>query len=287
MNERTDWHTAVFAGGGCRCFWQLGFWQTAAPQLGLRPRKVGAVSAGAAMACAILADKIEAVVADFKARAARNERNFYPQNLLHGERPFPHESIYRDAILTVLDRAALERLHRGPEIGVIVTRPPRWAVAGASLPLALTARVLDRSSGDRLHTRWGRRFGFEPEVVPVQSCRTPEEVAELILHSSCTPPALPWYQRDRRKVLDGCIAEDPPLGVAAPEGRTLVFLTRHFPPERLPRIPGRTYVAPSEPIKILAWDYTQPQAIQRTYDLGRRDGERFAREQGASARPVR
>ncbi len=42
----------VFAGGGCRCFWQAGFWTEAAPALELAPRQVAGVSAGSAFACA-------------------------------------------------------------------------------------------------------------------------------------------------------------------------------------------------------------------------------------------
>lgn len=37
----------VFAGGGTRCTWPMGFWSAAAPALELSPRQVAAVSAGA------------------------------------------------------------------------------------------------------------------------------------------------------------------------------------------------------------------------------------------------
>ncbi|MCP4446738.1 MAG: hypothetical protein GY811_15530 [Myxococcales bacterium] len=35
------------------------------------------------------------------------------------------------------------------------------------------------------------------------------------------------------------------------------------------------YVQPSEPVPIGGWDYSDPDALQKSYDLGRRDGERF------------
>ena len=59
--------------------------------------------------------------------------------------------------------------------------------------------------------------------------------------------------------------------------RALVLLSKHHPPGSLPSVPGRDYVQPSEPIPIYKWDYTSPARFQATYDLGRRDGERFAR----------
>jgi hypothetical protein len=51
------YRNAIFAGGGCRCFWQLGFWEGAKAQglhLGDQVRFIGAVSAGAAMAAAAM-----------------------------------------------------------------------------------------------------------------------------------------------------------------------------------------------------------------------------------------
>ena len=41
----------AFAGGGNRCYWQGGFWEAAAPLLGLKPETVVGVSAGAWSAC--------------------------------------------------------------------------------------------------------------------------------------------------------------------------------------------------------------------------------------------
>jgi hypothetical protein len=35
-------------------------------------------------------------------------------------------------------------------------------------------------------------------------------------------------------------------------------------------------VCPSEPVPIDKWDYTSPELVRRTYELGLRDGEAFA-----------
>ena len=45
----------VLAGGGCRCFWQMGFLEVLARETDFRPREVGAVSAGSSMASAFFA----------------------------------------------------------------------------------------------------------------------------------------------------------------------------------------------------------------------------------------
>lgn len=41
----------VFAGGGNRCWWQAGWWDVVQPELGLAPRVIAGISAGASTAC--------------------------------------------------------------------------------------------------------------------------------------------------------------------------------------------------------------------------------------------
>lgn len=269
----------VFAGGGCRCFWQAGFWSTAHPLLGLRPKVVAGTSAGAAFACAAVTDRTLAVLADFKRRAAANERNFYLENRFAGSRVFPHEEIYRGAILASLHAAAFERLQTGPDLRVLIARPPRWLGPRTGLTAAVVAHLLDRRAS-RVHPRWGRRFGFRQEVVTAQSCESVEELADLILQASCMPPIVPLYRRGESIVLDGGLIDNAPADIVGPAQSVLVLLSKRFPDHRVPRIQGRTYVGPSREIPILKWDYTSPELIQQTFDLGRRDGESFARETG-------
>ena len=114
----------VFSGGGCRCFWQAGFWSVVAPALELRPRTVLGASAGSAFACAAVADRLGEVVAAFTRRTARNPRNVYPSNVMRRRPVFPHEAIYRGTIMDTMDAATLARLHHGPDLRLLVARPP-------------------------------------------------------------------------------------------------------------------------------------------------------------------
>jgi predicted acylesterase/phospholipase RssA len=273
---REPYDAVVFAGGGCRCFWQAGFWAEAAPALDLAPAVVGAVSAGSAFACAIFAGVVDDVLLEFQRRVRSNPRNVYPANAVRGAPVFPHERIYRETILATLGPAALARLHRGPDIRVTVARPPRGLGMGQVFLMAALAYQGDNLTKP-VHAQWGRRLGFTEEAISLRSCATPEEVADLILHSSCSPPALPLYRRAGRVVFDGGLVDNAPAHVVQPARHTLVLLTWHRALESLPRIPGRTYVQPSRPVPIDKWDYTSPERVQRTYDLGRRDGEAFAR----------
>lgn len=276
MARQYGYEAVVFAGGGCRCVWQLGFWDVVAPEIGLEPHVVGAVSAGAAMACMIFSGRVREGLADFMRRARSNQHNAYPLNALRGGRVFPHEKIYRDTILSSLDPEAYQRLMSGPDIRVLLTRPPRWLGPRASLLLAFMAYEIEQFVAATVHPTVGRRMGFEPEVASVRECRTPEAVADLILHSSCTPPFTSAYWRGERPVLDGGLIDGAPVelvGVPAPP--TLVLLTKPYPTSHLPHVEGRTYACPSEPVPIYKWDYTSPGGVQRAFDLGRRDGERF------------
>ncbi len=266
----------VFAGGGCRCFWQAGFWSTAAPALGLRPRLVSGVSAGAAFACAIFAETIDRVLQEFVQRVAANPRNAYPGNALRNAPVFPHERIYRGTILATLDPQALERLHAGPDIRISLGRRPDWSGPRLAVGLGLLAFLAEQPRRRQVHAVWGRRFGFRHETASVRQCRTPEELTRLVLHSSCTPPITPFYDREGDAVFDGGIVDPVPIEAAAPAECTLVLLTRSFPEDALPDRPGLTYVSPSEPVPVAKWDYTSPERVQRTYELGLRDGERFA-----------
>src|SRR5262245_35853027 len=267
----------VFAGGGNRCFWQAGFWSEAAPRLGLAPQRVAATSAGAAIACVLFAGRAREGLEYFKAVISANPRNVYPGNVFHRRPVFPHAAIYRRALLAIIDAAALGRLRAGPEILVPVTRAPRWLGRRAAFAVAGLADALEHLARPAVHPRFARRLGFTAEYLRVGSCPTPDALADLILASSCTPPFTPALSLAGRPALDGGIADNvPAAAVEATDGPSLVLLTRRF--ARLPVHAGRVYVQPSASIPASAWDYTDPDAIQAAFDLGRRDGAVYAEQ---------
>lgn len=264
----------VFSGGGNRCFWQAGFWSTAAPVFNLKPYRVVSVSAGAAIACALFSGTFEQGFADYKLAIAENDRNIYLSNLLRKQAVFPHGSLYRNAILGAIDVRALTRLHHGPEILIVLSYPPRWASEWMALFLGMVAVGLDTFNHDVIQASMGRRFGFTPAYCSVRACTTPDELADLIIASSCVPPLTPQSRRNGTAIFDGGLVSNVPTGgIADADGLTLVLLTRPF--ASLPAIAGHTYVQPSQPIPVHVWDYTNDSALQASYDLGRRDGESF------------
>ncbi|MBN1771629.1 MAG: patatin-like phospholipase family protein [Deltaproteobacteria bacterium] len=275
----------VFAGGGCRCFWQVGFLEAAWERAALAPRHVVAVSAGAAMAVMVFGGRVERGRARFAALTAANPANVYPRNLLGADPVFPHLRMYRDVLLDALDAGALAALAAGPPLDVLLARPPRRLPRLGALLVGFGAYALERRLRDGVHPSWPRALGYAPELVRVQDVlgahagdarAAAEALTTLVLASSCTPPVTPFLRYTGRPVLDGGLVDNvPAFAVPAHCERALVLLTRRYPTERLGRDARRRYVQPSRPIPLSKWDYTRPDLLQETYDLGRRDGERF------------
>ncbi|MGT2430635.1 patatin-like phospholipase family protein [Cupriavidus basilensis] len=274
----------VFAGGGNRCWWQAGWWDTVAPELGLRPRVITGISAGAATACMVYTHDSREVMAYYRKVLAGNRRNAYWGNLLNRQRVCP--------ALRDLPHRAAEHLRRRPPgalaggAGNPHRRGPypaleRSAAGGSRLAWWPTT---SRSTGSRRCTRgwaasWAsirsscaRRTAARPSNWPTCCCNLPR-----------TPPFTPVLRRDGRPVLDGGMVDNVPVdALDATPGDVLVLVTRLYPrPRRFVLQHGaqrRLYLQPSQRVPISSWDYTQPGAMTGAYDLGRRDGETFLRE---------
>ena len=277
MTWEGSFDAVVFAGGGSRCFWQLGFWQVVAPRLGLDDtvRRAAGVSAGSAMACASLLDRCRQTLELFCDACAQNPQNVYPSRLVWGGRVFPHERMYRRAVVTVVDADALTRLQRGPDLRIVYGHPPGLLGARAGLLWGLACYLAERRAGDPVHGGLALRAGFSSAAESVRSCRTPEELADLILASSCTPPFTGVYHRSGRPVVDGSLVDSAPVSaLSGSPQKTLVLLSRSYG-TLAPTSPDRVYVTPSEPVPVGKWDYTNPHGLRRAWTLGQKDGEAF------------
>ena len=104
----------AFAGGGNRCYWQGGFWEAASPVLGLRPRRVAGVSAGAWSACYSLLGlgrRVNEMVAE---GCSLGRRNFEWRAWRREGSPWPVAGMYRSLIEAIVDDEAFERLKGAP-----------------------------------------------------------------------------------------------------------------------------------------------------------------------------
>jgi len=281
MSAKNPFKSIVFAGGGSRCLWQAGFWEAASSALKLKPEVIAGVSAGATMAVMSLGGRIREGLDFFKKITSENEKNFYLSNLFGRKPAFPQYAMYRRALLEIITEKAFKKIVSGPELRVLVTRPPRFLGPRSGTVVGLMTYVLEKKISYPVHPRWASKIGYHSEVIPVSSCSSVEELADLLLHSSCTPPVVPIMKRDGKTVLDGGIIDNVPV-VALDEdpGQTLVLLSRRYPDEILPKVPGRIYLQPSEEPPVAKWDYTNPEGSQGAFDMGLRDGEQFLKDFG-------
>ena len=269
----------VFAGGGHRCWWQAGFWDTVAGEIELHPRVIGAVSAGAVTACLLHANDSKRALAWYERELAHVRSNINWLNLLRrGERLMPHAAIYRKALRALLGGEHFRQLMwRAPEIRVLVARVPPGMSPGRAVLKGLVAYNVEKYWHGSLHAGLGERLGFKHEIRRVQDCRGERELVDLLMASSCTPPFTPVELLDGEPCLDGGLMDNVPVDtVADVPGQTLVLATRRY--RGMAPVfarDGRVYVQPSERVPASSWDYTSPARYLKTYDLGRRDGEAF------------
>ncbi len=279
MSKGIKVNSVVFAGGGCRCFWQMGFWNTAAPALKLKPKVFAGVSAGAAMAVTIAIGRSEFLLKYFKKTTGENKKNFYPENFFSGKPAFPQDQMYRDAIIATLKGGHIRKLKSAPEIKILLTRPPIFLGARTATLIGMGTYSIEKKLFFPVHSNLATRLGYKPEIISAGDCNTDEELVDLILQSSCTPPFVPIMRRDKHIVLDGGLVDNVPVAALDESEKKdiLLLLTRVYPEDKIPRIPGWTYIQPSEDIPIVKWDYSNPSGLQKTYDLGRKDGDAFVK----------
>jgi hypothetical protein len=271
----------TFAGGGNRAFYQLGLMNRWREQLLPRVAAMATCSAGACVAALVLSER-ETQASDFwRQRRDGITRNFEWRKMLRGKRPTPHEPIYRDTLLHAFAEGGLERVRSQPfPILVLTTAFPKPMPAFAAVILGLCAYNIEkRFRKEMIHPSLGRRVGFKAMAFDARKCETPEELADLIIASSATPPFTSVGSFSGRRLLDGGIIDNVPafLGDEAPDvKRNLVLLTRPYPSNIIGKQGTRLYIAPANTLPVNRWDYTRPDLIDATIAAGERDAELYA-----------
>ena len=275
-----SFRNAIFAGGGSRCFWQLGFWEgakSAGLDLQRSVRFVGSTSAGCAMATAAVLDRAHGALSLFQGFTRDNPRNIHWWNLHPRRRGslFPHASMYRQALAEFIAHDDLATIQKA-EVHFLMSDYPKWLRGTLGAVTALSIYALEKTlRGDPLHPRWPAKFGFTPLVGRASECRTLDDYITMVLAASCVPPVLPEGRFGDRDVLDGGLIENIPVRLADSQpGRTLVLASRKYD-HALPANERVTWVQPSKPIRIDKFDYANPEGLQETFDLGLEDGRDF------------
>jgi predicted acylesterase/phospholipase RssA len=270
----------TFAGGGNRCFYQQGLLERWGDALWPRVAAVAASSAGAAISMLMLSGRADLARTHWDGLRKGLTKNLDPLRLLRGEPMAPHGRIYRSTLVHALEDGGLARLKALPfPLYVLCALPPERLHIATATWLGLGVYALEKKLRPvDIHPRAGEWMGFRELACDVRDCETAEEVADLILASSATPPFTPVGRFRGASLLDGGLVDNAPAFLAerAPNvRRTLVLLTRPYPAEALGVRGRRLYLGPSESLPVHRWDYTEAAPIDATLARGHRDAEQL------------
>lgn len=268
----------AFAGGGNRCYWQGGFWETFTALHPQAPRFVVGVSAGAyqaAIALAGIGHRARQIVFD---ACETNNRTFDWSQLKQGRTPFLVAGMYRDLLEQLFGSAELETLHRAPPLLVQLAHGTVVSPGLAALP-AIGLYQLEKALTGAKHSSAGRYLGLRPHWASTHDMKAPCELVDALMATASVPPFMPVGRVQGRAALDGGLVDNPPMlrleEAEAAGARTLLVATRPGAPYEA--IGSRTIVRPSEVLGISRFSVTDARGLRAAYELGKRDGEVFGR----------
>ncbi|HLT35592.1 MAG TPA: patatin-like phospholipase family protein [Enhygromyxa sp.] len=270
--------SVVLSGGGCKAFWSVGALDVLEQHMPTVDHWSG-VSAGAAMAISRVAGRFEHSFSRFLESVAVNRRNFYPARALRRERPFPHDSIYRDAVGHLLGADGFANVRAGAPIHILLSyvEPGQPFVPTT---FAAVQAFIDRRRRHVLHGPEQLPAGIGTEVVCSREAADVEQLIDWTLMSSTIPPITPIRRKAGRRYLDGGLIDNVPIRALPAEARAagskILCLISHRVP--VPRAVVRTaegaevlYLSALDDLPVRVWDYTSPERVHAAIELGRRN----------------
>ncbi len=273
------------AGGGCKAFYALGF-GSKLREFGVRFKGMSGVSAGAAMILCILSETEEKSVEYIASLTRRNEKNFDLARIFRKQHPFPHENIYRRTIRYGLN---FEKVRTSPVkiyIQAIQAIPKQKDKLGDFINkaklISQTARAyildeIDKEKGiesnrvQKIVEKWNLK-----EIIYTNEDLNDEKVLEqIILNSSSVPPVVEFQSDKEAYFLDGGLTNNLLLEVFPLQEKKIgIYYEKTTIIGKDPKVLENTLlIYPSRPLKITSFDYTNPEGLIDTFELGRKDAE--------------
>ncbi|MGR3757975.1 MAG: patatin-like phospholipase family protein [Tranquillimonas sp.] len=270
----------VFSGGGLRCFWQGGFVEALEADRPLRPERVTGVSGGALAGACWLAGRERALLR-VMTRAFADQDGNTPFHAREGDGLTPHQRIYRQVVEEVLDAEAQDRVAQGPQFQILVAHPPTTSGAATAGTLAAMLYEIELHLKSSPDFSWPRMAGVGSSLIDARAVARDGRLDELVIAAATIPPIFECPLWDGDPVIDGGMISQIPM----PEpdrGRTLVMLTREYRDLPEAETGDRVFVSPSRETPADKIDFSDPKKIERTWELGERDGRAFlGRARGA------
>lgn len=269
----------AYAGGGNRCYWQGGFYETVAPEIGLKPRRIVGASAGAG-AMLYNALGLGPAVREMLREACTGRTSEVDWAAFRrGDRLFPVAQMYRSMLATLFTPERLATLKAQADFLIAISRPPRFWPLPVITTIGIGAYQLEKRFRRPVHPTVGRKLGFRPDLIRIADCTDPEQLVDALMASAAVPPFMPAGNIGARAALDGGLVDSAPAWalaeMEAAGEHTLVLLTRPF--AEVPQVQNRTYVRPSQVIPVSQFTIRNWEGIRFAYELGVKDGEAFLR----------
>jgi predicted patatin/cPLA2 family phospholipase len=275
----------AIAGGGCKAFYALGIGYKMRTW-GIKFKAMSGVSAGAAMILGILSETEEASFEYIESLVRRNESNFEFTRLLKGERPFPHENIYRRTIRYGLDMEKIRRSGVKIFIQAVAAFPKQrdrfGDIVNKAKIISQTAQAFlldesDKQKGkecnrvQKIIEKWNlKEFVFTNKDLQDESV-----MEQIILNSSSIPPVVSFQNKDDMYFLDGGLINNLLLEVFPLKDKKIgIYYDATSIMGKNPIVLQNTLLLkPSRELNITTFDYTNPEGLKDTYELGKKDAE--------------
>ncbi|MDZ4724964.1 MAG: patatin-like phospholipase family protein [Leptospira sp.] len=274
----------ALAGGGCKAFYALGVGRVLR-EWGVRFNEVSGVSAGAAMAMAVLSESEDETVEYFEEITKRNSSNFHFSNLLRGERTFPHEEMYRrgirfgmrfDKILSSGAKVIIHTVRAHPKENSL-TNKFRLARLISETGRAFIQDDRDRSEGTPANrmSEILKKWNMEEVDFTEKDFTNSENIEQFILNSSSIPPIVDFQSVNNEYYLDGGLTNNLVIEKFSPNAKIIGI---YYEPSTIvgkdPELLKRSFlIKPSKKLPISSFDYTNPVGVRDTYELGKKDTE--------------
>lgn len=273
----------AIAGGGCKAFYGLGV-GVELKKLGIRFKELSGVSAGSAMALCLLSETEETAVEFFEEITRRNDSNFKIRNLFFGEKVFPHETMYRRTIRYAMDWEKIKSSQAKIYIQTVKAIPKKDETIRNKFEIAKliaeTAQAFTRDERDKIAGIPCNRTQIVLEkwkmtdiIFTEKDFESPDILEQIIMNSSSIPPVVSLQNTKNEYYLDGGLTNNlvleyfshsiPKIGIYY-EDTTLIGKDTEL-------LKDCFLIKPSQELPITSFDYTNPQGVRETYEMGKRD----------------
>ncbi|MCB1180302.1 MAG: patatin-like phospholipase family protein [Leptospiraceae bacterium] len=285
--KKTEYEISLaVAGGGCKAFYALGVGYKMR-SWGIKFKAMSGVSAGAAMILGILSENEESSFEYLESLVRRNESNFEITRLLKGERPFPHENMYRRTIRYSLEVDKVQKSGVKIFIQAVAAFPKQQKdklgdLVNKAKIISQTAQAYLLDEADKIKGKECDRvkkiiekWNLKEFVYTEKDLKDESIVEQIILNSSSIPPVVAFQNKDDLYFMDGGLINNLLLEVFPLRHKKIgIYYDGTSVIGKNKKVLENTLlIKPSRNLSITTFDYTNPEGLKDTYELGKNDAE--------------